>query len=301
MNPTILLRPIGVILKEAWNTYRKHANALALVCIIPFIFATVAIIFDPSLANNHQAALGMFTLSAIFSLLRLVFLIFMPLALLATLEEVHHGRHLDVNKAYNKAFSHGIAYLFVILLTMIVVFGGTLLFIIPGIIASIYLTFVLFTFFFEGKRGIDALVTSAWYVRNIWWDIVARKLILGFFVAAAGFIFLLIVGGIALTAGFGISVVSFLFNLFIFLGVVPFAVCFAYALYKDVKLAKEKIPVDPAFIIEAEKAFVILLIVAALITIVLFIVWNLGPGFQVPGYQMSMHTHMWRGGGIRSY
>ena len=81
------------------------------------------------------------------------------------------------------------------LISGIVILGGSILFLIPGIIVSIYLMFVLFVFLFEKKRGIDALIQSAWYVKGFWWDLFARKLILSILVIVSLIVFVSFAGG----------------------------------------------------------------------------------------------------------
>jgi hypothetical protein len=251
-------------------------NVLALASIIPLVFGAVGTALQPGLAVNRGALLGMFAVIAVFNILNLVFSLLMPVAVIATIDEVSHGRALDVNDAYKKAFSVGIPYLFVLLLSGIVVLGGSIFLIIPGIIANVYLMFVIFVFLFEGKRGIDALIQSAWYVRGLWIDIFARKIAAAIVVVLAVIVFSAVVGSISIVAGFGPSVFSFLFRLFLFMLVVPFTLCFAYVIYKDVHAVKAHSAPSPAFRAEAERIFIILMLIAALAALAIFVFWNFG-------------------------
>ena len=271
------LRPIGESLKVAWTLYRKHMNALALVSIIPLIFGAVGMTLHPELAANRQVFLGMIGIIAVFNILNLVFTILMPVALISTIEDSEHGHHTDMNKAYNKAFSLGLPYLFVLLLSGVIVFGGSIFFLIPGIIVNTYLMFVAFIFLCEGKRGIDALIQSAWYVRGFWIDIFARKITSAVVALVAIILFSTIISGLGAMTGFESTVLDFLVSLFTFILVVPFTICFTYVIYKDAKTAKSHTAPTAAFHSKAEKIFIILMIIAALFVFALFLLISFAP------------------------
>jgi hypothetical protein len=65
-------------------------------------------------------------------------------------------------------------------LVSLIVMGGTLLFIIPGIIFMIWYSFSFYTVVFEGKTWMQALTASKSLVAGRWWPILWRLLLPGF-------------------------------------------------------------------------------------------------------------------------
>ncbi len=270
------LKPIGALFAESWRLYKKHMNVFALISVIPFLFAGVKLALGPYLYDfwGQPVSVAALAVLAVFGLLYVVFIIAMPLALTVAVHEAENGKKPDMEAVYKRAFSSIFPYLVILILTAIVVIGGSILFIIPGIIASIYLSLVMYVYIFEGKNSIDALVTSAWYVRNFWWDILARKLALAVLVLVAMAVFSVIIAPIVFILGFGAAVFQFLFSLFLFMIIVPFSLTVYYQVYKDVKHAQHArgrtgVP-EKSFMIDTEKIFVILIVVAAVAAIGIF-------------------------------
>jgi hypothetical protein len=247
-------------------------NLLALVSVIPFIFeGAKSVIYHADYIDGAASAVAIILAVIAFTLLYIIFSIVLPLATTEAINEVHAGKIPEVGHVYKKAFSHFIQYLLVIFFVVVVSLGGYLLFVIPGIVAGIYVMFAMYTYYFEGKKGMDALVLSAWYVRGLWWDIFARKIFLALIVLFASLVFMGVVGTVTLALGFGFGVFSFLFNLFLFMIVVPFSLTFSYLLYKDAKSVKAHHPLPTAeFQDEAERTFIILLVIASLAALVFF-------------------------------
>ena len=67
--------------------------------------------------------------------------------------------------------------LVVAILNIILVFFGSLLLIIPGIIFAVWFSFIYYIVLFENKTGVEALKTSKKLVVGRWWPILWRLLI----------------------------------------------------------------------------------------------------------------------------
>lgn len=272
------LQPIGTLFGDTWRLYKKHINVLALVGVIPLIFAGAKMILSPSFIANYGYPLWLIfvllTASAIFALVHIIFTIILPLALAEAVDEGHRGKTVETSAVYKRAFAETIQYLFVLMLVVIVFLGGSVLFIIPGIVVAIYLKFAIFTYLFEDKRGMDALVTSAWYVKGSWWAIVWRQILLAAVLILAGLVFIVVVGLIVLTVNFdpqsSPAIFNILFLLFAFMFLIPYAITYVYLIYKDAKSLKEGREPHKDFVDESEKLFIILLIVAAVAVLVIF-------------------------------
>ena len=137
----------------------------------------------------------------------------------------------DVKETFKETKEIIWPYLVVAFLTGILVLLWTLLLIIPGIIFSIFYSFAVFCFFFEGKVGMAALKRSKELVKGYWWAVAGR---FGFFALILwlfGFI-------LALPLAF-FQENRLLWQLWNFLGQIvnflvgPIALLFSYQIYKD--------------------------------------------------------------------
>src|SRR5206468_3309699 len=75
---------------------------------------------------------------------------------------------------YKKAFRKIRSYWWVSIVSSAVIITGYLLFIIPGIIFSIWFIFAPFILLIEDRKGIDALLQSKAYMKGYWWAIFLR-------------------------------------------------------------------------------------------------------------------------------
>ncbi|OGZ64115.1 MAG: hypothetical protein A3A98_04000 [Candidatus Staskawiczbacteria bacterium RIFCSPLOWO2_01_FULL_40_39] len=115
------------------------------------------------------------------------------------------------------------AYLWVYLLMSVISVIGFILFIIPGIIFSVWYSLSLYIFANENVRGMEALKRSKELVAGNWWAVFNRFLALG--------IILLI---IAVVTGWA-PLIGSLVNLFF---IMPFSLIYGYLLYEDLKRVK---------------------------------------------------------------
>ena len=282
------LKSVVELLADSWKLYKKHMNMLALIGVIPFIFEGAKMLLTPGFAIEYGFPMWITVILlvavAVFAILSLVFNLVMPLALASAVDEGLRNKKLDPARLYKTAFSNLIQYLFVVMLLVIVCVGGSVLLCIPGIIVSVYINFALFTFLFEDKHGIDALVMSAWYVRDLWWSVFGRKLALLFVSFVAMYVFIVISACILIPLGFSLTVFGIIFELFVFMIIVPFMMTYLYVLYKDVKSVKGSKGPDKAFTEETEKIFIVLLVVATAALLMFFFIATLSPrGISVSG------------------
>jgi len=77
---------------------------------------------------------------------------------------------------------------------------GIILFVIPGFIISVYLSFAIYAVVRDNKRGIDSLVYSFHLVRYRWFAVFVRMVVLGVIVLVTGWLIILIVSMLAVFA-----------------------------------------------------------------------------------------------------
>lgn len=83
-----------------------------------------------------------------------------------------------VKESYRRTFSLFGPILWVEVLILMVTAGGTVLFLIPGLIAYVWFIFSRYILIQEGKRGLAVLEQGREYVRGYWWSILIRFLLL---------------------------------------------------------------------------------------------------------------------------
>lgn len=111
------------------------------------------------------------------------------------------------------------SYYWIVFLRGIVVLAGLILFVIPGIIFSIWFCLSQYSFVFDGMKGKKALSRSKELVRGYWWPVFGR-------------ILLLVIIAVLISS---ISKIGFLIN---FLFTMPFGIVYMYVIYEDLKTLK---------------------------------------------------------------
>jgi len=117
-----------------------------------------------------------------------------------------------------------LSYFLTSLLSSIVVFGGVVLFIIPGFLISVFFSFVGYEVILEKKSGKEALQRSYTLVKNHFWEIIIRVFVLEFGLIVISSILTRLAGEDWL-----LNLVKFLFSVFSFW----YARAYFYLLYKQ--------------------------------------------------------------------
>jgi len=213
------------LLKKSWRVYLSKIKILLAVTAIPVGFGLLRSIFLSSFS------LDSFLVWIIWIILSLLFLFFQLLAvptLLSTLKE-----DLFLKEAYKKGLKIFLSYLWLYFLLTIIVVGGFLLFIIPGIIFSIWFSLAVIVLVFEEKRGLPALLRSKQLIVSKWWAVFWRFLVFGLILGAVFLPFHFLLSNL-FTAQIA-EKFNYLFQLFI----LPFGLIYHLLIYKNLKAIKE--------------------------------------------------------------
>lgn len=122
-------------------------------------------------------------------------------------------------------------YFWLALLTGVLILLWALLLIIPGVIFSVYYSFAVYVFFFEEKKGMEAIKRSKQLVKGYWWPVAGR--ILGFSLLVWLFMMLVSIPGMMAVEDSWFwnfwnvitEIISYLIG--------PIAMLFSYTIYKD--------------------------------------------------------------------
>ncbi len=161
------------ILKETWSIYKRKAKTLLGVWAIPALIGTIGQIL--ALAAVFSI-LNLFNLgnSLIATILLIVLFVGIIAAIyawgqMALLYAIKDEESIGIIEAYRRGWHKIIPYLLMVLLSAVIIFSGTLLLVVPGIIFAIWFSLAVFVLAFENLNGKDALLMSREYVRGKWW------------------------------------------------------------------------------------------------------------------------------------
>lgn len=231
--------------KTWWKNLGKFTSVLLwglLFTIIPVVVGAVLLVVDRVIIGKLDSMAGLQVSFLILSIILLFacFLAFIYFAIRAYMgafllvKKNYTGDELKIFKETKKYFW---SYFWLSILTTVFVLLWALLLIIPGIIFSIFYSFAVYAFFFEGLTGMEAIRRSVNLVKNYWWAVFGRFIVIGI----ALYIFIMITSiplyfvdensSFALIWGAIVQIISFLIG--------PISLLYFYQIYQDlVKIKK---------------------------------------------------------------
>ncbi len=128
-------------------------------------------------------------------------------------------------------------FIWIAILSSLVLFGATILLVIPGLIFGIWLSQAMYLMVAENERGLRALAMSWSRTRGYWWAIFGRTLVLCLTMIVA-----IIVLAIILNLIGNQAMVGFIMNAIQFLVFTPIAAIYTYQLYREIRTVKTATP-----------------------------------------------------------
>lgn len=184
------LLPALEIIKQSWELYTKNWKKLGLYALIFFIPTIVLdlVWFLSLLLSRYTTSAswlnGLLTLILIVA--ALVFTFWLSIALAQVIRDLLENRPSAPFKSVLQTKSHLLwPAIYTTLLSALIILGGTILFVVPGIIFSLWYAFTFYSVIFEGQKGPDALRASKVLVVGRWFAVLWR-------IAAPAFIFSLL-------------------------------------------------------------------------------------------------------------
>lgn len=212
---TTELLGIQKLLAASFQFYIKHYTLfvpIILVGIFPSVFANLF------LAANQ-------TLYTLVSLVGLIANIWASTAAFYMFREVIHKHTVTASEAFAESRKHIVPFTITGLLTALIIFGGLLLLLVPGIILLVWGFASVYVYFFEGKAYLAAFQRSRQLVTGHFWDVFQRLVVL-----------LLIVVGLNILAApltKDKPIMQLLVQSLFTLIIPPFVIYYAYSLYKN--------------------------------------------------------------------
>ena len=154
------------------------------------------------------------------------------ISLLYAVKERNNG--ITIEGAIKMGWSNLGSYIWISFLSFVIIVGGLILFIIPGIIFMVWFALAAYVLVNENKKGFDALKRSkeliSGYVTAFW----GRTMILGIVIFFVVFLFSMVIG-IFSKIFQPFSYLSSLLNIVI----TPLSIIFAFLIYENIKKAKD--------------------------------------------------------------
>ncbi|MDD2758647.1 MAG: hypothetical protein PHD72_04790 [Patescibacteria group bacterium] len=178
-----MLIKAGEIIKNSWQIYAENFKKLLAYMLLLFIPNFIlglsgffSLYLDKYATSDYFVLINNVIIVVIF-VASIVFTLWAALAMTKNLGSLAANKGAVNWREALSSTSHLIwPVIYTSLLVMLIVLGGTILFIIPGIIFSIWYTFTYYAIIFEEKKGTAALTVSKSLVVGRWWSILWRVL-----------------------------------------------------------------------------------------------------------------------------
>jgi hypothetical protein len=162
-----MLIKVGDLMRESWTLYKENFKLFAKI-LLWLLVPTVVLSMLPALPLN----LAVFVpLNLFLSLVSFFLGLFIAIALIFVVNALIKKQTIDLTAVYNLSYSKMLSYLWISILTILAVLGGTILFIIPGIIFSVWFSFAAYILVIEGVSGTRALSASKELVKGYFWPV----------------------------------------------------------------------------------------------------------------------------------
>ncbi len=159
-----------------------------------------------------------------------IFVFLGAIALIRAIVLIDESQEIDILGAYTGSFPYVLTYLFASILSFLATIGGLFLFIIPGVIFSIWFLFTSYAVVAENKGAVASLKRSKRLVDGFWGPVWGRFLLGYLIIAIIG----LLTGPLATFPYFG-----FIIQRIISITTGAFMTIYLYQIFKSLKAIKQ--------------------------------------------------------------
>lgn len=217
------MRDINKLLKDSWGFFTKNLNLLLGITLFP-AFATLILNVIIFYGANDLVI-------TVLTLVNVAISILAAIALILAINDPGKTSTLELFKNAKKYFW---SYFGLGILIGIATSIGFLLFIIPGLIIMIWMLFAYFSLVLEDEKIIESMRSSREYVRDNWWAVFGRVLLLGILLSPFALLFSIMTEFSAPEAAE--TILGFL----VILLFAPFSTIYIYYMYQDLKILRSE-------------------------------------------------------------
>ncbi|MDQ5893117.1 MAG: hypothetical protein QG640_128 [Patescibacteria group bacterium] len=261
MEPTQAMPGVFALIKQSLSfykaNYKKFINiGLVLIGVYAAIqVANMLLVTEKPVGGQIFVS---FLVIFITSIIGTVFQVVQQYVIIKEITEVDSGRNMSVSDLYKFGFGLFFPALWISILTGLILLGTSVFLLIPALVLGIFLTFSGMVLVAEDKRGLTALSTSFYYIRNNFWKVLGR--LLAFALISVGILLLLL--GVALlvtylsnpdffslqtfeklsdnaySSNIWAMLIGFLFSALFYCVYLPIVQSYNFAIYKHLKVSK---------------------------------------------------------------
>lgn len=173
--------PVGALISSGWEQFKRDWKA-HLELSVRFILAA-AIVFAAALIGQSMPVAGRLAFNLLAALVAAAINLHTILTLIELALRRDRTASGEAKPSVEIGRTHFFPFLWVMVLQSLAVFGGLVVFFLPGIWLSVLLGYSLLSLVEDGTRGLDALQASASLVKGRWWATFGRTLAAGLVVA----------------------------------------------------------------------------------------------------------------------
>ncbi len=233
---------ISALFSQAWSAYTARFKTSILLQLSMFGIGFAAVIvgalafFAGNAVSKTVGIIILIIVGLVLFILVIYFSIWLQTAQIALF--TMNTEEIGFKNAINKAKPLMRNFFWTSLVTGLVIMGGFLLLIIPGIILSVLLTFGVYIAVAEGRKIMDSITASREYVRGYWWPVFGRIILMIICYVIAYFIVAIIAGIIsAFTFSWVGGIVNDIFSIII----APLLIAVPYTIYTHLKNIKGQV------------------------------------------------------------
>jgi len=158
-------------LREAWKEYTARMATYLAIAALPL---AVNLFFDGFRYAFESAFFPGAVFSAVDFLCSIIVSAWSYASLLFVVKDRKEG--IDFKEALERGWTRIVPFFWISSFVFAAVLGGTIFFIIPGVIFSVWFLFSACVLVAEGKKGVSAMKRSRQLVKGRWWDVFLKVL-----------------------------------------------------------------------------------------------------------------------------
>jgi hypothetical protein len=231
MDTQNVLLDASEMLKRAWAIYKQKWSLFAQVMIIPLLFAAIFSLSSGGGTSFNPSPVAVSNWGMYFVLF-LAYVVIASVGQLALMYSVkgsaENQADMSIQSYYKTAWNNIRSYWWVMFLSAVIVIGGLILLIVPGIIFAVWYCLASFVLISENLKGMNALNKSKEYVKGRWGKVFFRIFFIGIVSMIASIVFG-IVSRIFGSAGMALGQIAS------GLVITPVVVLYTFMMYQNLK------------------------------------------------------------------
>ena len=144
----------GYFFKKTFSIYKNNFWTFLFLVLVPFVIPFLSSLLFSLLPSFSKSLI----LLVLIYLVRIIISIWFGVSLLYAIKE--RENKMGIGKSLEWGLSNFRSYVWVSFLVLIITIGGFILFIVPGIIFTVWYSLSVYVFVYENKKGMDALKRS---------------------------------------------------------------------------------------------------------------------------------------------